>query len=42
MLPKTQLGLQRALLHPLMRGIHPDFSWECLRRIERKVLPALD
>ena len=29
------------LLHPLIGGIHPDFSWECLRLVEEKVLPAL-
>ena len=29
------------LLHPLVGGIHPDFSWECLRLVEKKVLPAL-
>jgi hypothetical protein len=31
----------RLMLHPLMGGLHPDFSWESLERIEKKVLPAL-
>ena len=29
------------MLHPLMGGIDPEFSWECLRLVETKVLPAL-
>ena len=29
------------MLHPLMGGIDPEFSWECLRLVESKVLPAL-
>jgi len=33
--------MDSVLLHPLVGGIHPDFSWECLRLIEKKVLPAL-
>jgi alkanesulfonate monooxygenase SsuD/methylene tetrahydromethanopterin reductase-like flavin-dependent oxidoreductase (luciferase family) len=31
----------RLMLHPLMGGLHPDFSWESLERIEKKVLPAI-
>ncbi len=33
--------LDTVMLHPLMGGIDPEFSWECLRLIESKVLPAL-
>ena len=28
-------------LHPLMGGMHPELSWESLRLIEAKVIPAL-
>jgi alkanesulfonate monooxygenase SsuD/methylene tetrahydromethanopterin reductase-like flavin-dependent oxidoreductase (luciferase family) len=28
-------------LHPLMGGLDPAFSWECLHLVEAKVLPAL-
>lgn len=33
--------LDMVMLHPLMGGIDPEFSWECLRLIESQVLPAL-
>jgi len=33
--------MDSVLLHPLIGGIDPAFSWECLRLIEEKVLPAL-
>ena len=33
--------MDSVLLHPLIGGIDPDFSWECLRLVEQKVLPAL-
>ena len=29
------------VLHPLMGGLDPETSWESLKLIERKVLPAL-
>jgi len=29
------------MLHPLMGGIDPELSWECLRLVETDVLPAL-
>ena len=29
------------LLHPLMGGMDPELSWESLRLIESKVIPAL-
>ncbi|MBW2267932.1 MAG: LLM class flavin-dependent oxidoreductase [Deltaproteobacteria bacterium] len=29
------------MLHPLMGGIEPDVSWQCLKLVEEKVLPAL-
>lgn len=28
-------------LHPLVGGVAPDVSWECLRLVEKRVLPAL-
>lgn len=33
--------LDTVMLHPLMGGIEPEFSWQCLRLVETKVLPAL-
>ena len=33
--------LDAVMLHPLMGGLDPKFSWECLRLIETRVLPAL-
>ena len=33
--------LDAVVLHPLMGGLDPEFSWECLRLVEQKVLPAL-
>ena len=33
--------MDAVLLHPLMGGLAPAFSWECLRLIESKVLPAI-
>lgn len=33
--------LDMILLHPLMGGLDPEFSWECLHLVEKKVLPAL-
>ena len=33
--------LDAVMLHPLMGGIDPEFSWECLRLLETRVLPAL-
>ena len=33
--------LDAVMLHPLMGGIDPAFSWECLRLIEAEVLPAI-
>ncbi len=29
------------LLHPLMGGMDPELGWECLRLVEKAVLPAL-
>jgi hypothetical protein len=29
------------MLHPLLAGLDPTFSWECLHLIEEKVLPAV-
>lgn len=29
------------MFHPLMGGIEPDVSWQCLKLVEEKVLPAL-
>ena len=38
-----QMGpLDTILLHPLMGGLDPEFSWQCLRLIESRVLPALN
>jgi len=31
----------RIILHPLMGGLDPEFSWRSLRLFEEKVLPAL-
>jgi alkanesulfonate monooxygenase SsuD/methylene tetrahydromethanopterin reductase-like flavin-dependent oxidoreductase (luciferase family) len=33
--------LDAVIFHPLMGGIDPDFSWECLHLVEERVLPAL-
>ena len=33
--------LDSILLHPLMGGLDPEFSWQCLRLVESRVLPAL-
>lgn len=38
---KTMGPMDAVMLHPLMGGIDPAFSWECLRLIEAKVLPAV-
>ena len=29
------------MFHPLMGGVEPDVSWQCLKLLEEKVLPAL-
>jgi alkanesulfonate monooxygenase SsuD/methylene tetrahydromethanopterin reductase-like flavin-dependent oxidoreductase (luciferase family) len=29
------------ILHPLMGGLDPEFSWECLRLVQREVMPKL-
>jgi hypothetical protein len=33
--------MDMVMLHPLMGGLDPEFSWECLRLVESRVLPAL-
>jgi len=33
--------MDAVMLHPLMGGIAPELSWECLHLIEEQVLPAL-
>jgi alkanesulfonate monooxygenase SsuD/methylene tetrahydromethanopterin reductase-like flavin-dependent oxidoreductase (luciferase family) len=33
--------MDAVMLHPLLAGLDPTFSWECLRLIEEKVLPAV-
>jgi alkanesulfonate monooxygenase SsuD/methylene tetrahydromethanopterin reductase-like flavin-dependent oxidoreductase (luciferase family) len=33
--------LDMVLLHPLIAGLDPELSWECLRLVETRVLPAL-
>jgi alkanesulfonate monooxygenase SsuD/methylene tetrahydromethanopterin reductase-like flavin-dependent oxidoreductase (luciferase family) len=33
--------LDMIILHPLMGGLDPEFSWQCLRLVETQVLPAL-
>ena len=31
----------RLILHPLMGGLSPEFSWQSLERVEKYVMPAL-
>jgi hypothetical protein len=33
--------LGSVILHPLMGGMDPELSWESLRLVEQRVLPAL-
>jgi alkanesulfonate monooxygenase SsuD/methylene tetrahydromethanopterin reductase-like flavin-dependent oxidoreductase (luciferase family) len=38
---KTMGPMDAVMLHPLMAGLDPAFSWECLKLVEEKVLPAV-